>query len=175
MGAYQDLLGRGRLSERVPLSGFTTYRFGGPARFFVEAESEEDVVDAGRLAADEGVEVVALGRGSNLVFADRGFDGVVIHTGVGLAGIEVSADSGMRRLSKGDLLFFGQKATAERPERITHVAIFLQDKQFIHTPGGSGVRIDSFDPAAPNFNDGLLKSFVRVRRVIGQPTTRVQP
>jgi len=92
MGAYQDLLGRGRLSERVPLSGFTTYRFGGPARFFVEAESEEDVVDAGRLAADEGMEVVALGRGSNLVFADRGFDGVVIHTGVGLAGIEVSAD-----------------------------------------------------------------------------------
>lgn len=90
-------------------------------------------------------------------------------------GVEVSADSGMRRLSKGDLLFFGQKATAERSERITHVAIYLQDQQFIHTPGGSGVRIDSFDPAAPNFNDGLLRSFVRVRRVIGQPPTRVQP
>ncbi|MFA6168199.1 MAG: C40 family peptidase [Gemmatimonadaceae bacterium] len=90
-------------------------------------------------------------------------------------GVEVSADSGMRRLSKGDLLFFGSKATAERPERITHVAIYLQDRQFIHTPGGSGVRIDSFDPAAPNFNDGLLKSFVRARRVIGQPPTRVQP
>jgi cell wall-associated NlpC family hydrolase len=55
------------------------------------------------------------------------------------------------------------------------VAIYLQDRQFIHTPGGSGVRIDSFDPAAPNFNDGLLKSFVRARRVIGQPPTRVQP
>ena len=90
-------------------------------------------------------------------------------------GIEVSADSGLRRFSKGDLLFFGQKATAERSERITHVAIYLQDQQFIHTPGGSGVRIDSFDPAAPNFNDGLLKSFVRARRVIGQPPTRVQP
>jgi cell wall-associated NlpC family hydrolase len=90
-------------------------------------------------------------------------------------GVEVSADSGMRRFSKGDLLFFGQKATAERPERITHVAIYLQDRQFIHTPGGSGVRIDSFDPAAPNFNDGLLKSFVRARRVIGQPPARVQP
>lgn len=90
-------------------------------------------------------------------------------------GVEVSADSGMRKFSKGDLLFFGSKATAERPERITHVAIYLQDRQFIHTPGGSGVRIDSFDPAAPNFNDGLLKSFVRARRVIGQPPTRVQP
>jgi cell wall-associated NlpC family hydrolase len=81
----------------------------------------------------------------------------------------------MRSFSKGDLLFFGQKATAERAERISHVAIYLQDRQFIHTPGGSGVRIDSFDPAAPNFNDGLLKSYVRARRVIGQPPTRVQP
>lgn len=90
-------------------------------------------------------------------------------------GVEVSADSGMRWLTKGDLLFFGQKATSERSERITHVAIYLQDRQFIHTPGGSGVRIDSFDPAAPNYNDGLLKSFVRARRVIGQPPTRVQP
>jgi cell wall-associated NlpC family hydrolase len=90
-------------------------------------------------------------------------------------GTEVSADSGMRWLSKGDLLFFGQKATPERSERITHVAIYLQDQQFIHTPGGSGVRIDSFDPAAPNYNDGLLKSFVRARRVIGQPPARVQP
>lgn len=90
-------------------------------------------------------------------------------------GVEVSADSGMRQFSKGDLLFFGSKATSDRPERITHVAIYLQDRQFIHTPGGSGVRIDSFDPAAPNFNDGLLKSFVRARRVIGQPPSRVQP
>lgn len=90
-------------------------------------------------------------------------------------GIEVSADSGMRSFSKGDLLFFGQRATGERAERITHVAIYLQDRQFIHTPGGSGVRIDSFDPAAANFNDGLLKSFVRARRIIGQPPTRVQP
>lgn len=90
-------------------------------------------------------------------------------------GIEVAADSAMRWLTKGDLLFFGQQATAERPERITHVAIYLQDRQFIHTPGGSGVRIDSFDPAAPNFNDGLLRSFVRARRVIGQPPMRVQP
>ncbi|MBA4070919.1 MAG: hypothetical protein C0497_03650 [Gemmatimonas sp.] len=72
-------------------------------------------------------------------------------------GVEVSADSGMRWLSKGDLLFFGQKATAERAERITHVAIYLQDRQFIHTPGGSGVRIDSFDPATPRAEGSHLQ------------------
>jgi len=89
-------------------------------------------------------------------------------------GVDVSTGDDMTHLSKGDLLFFGQKATADRPERITHVGIYLQDKQIIHTPGGSGVRIDSFDPAAPNYNDGLVKSMVRARRIIGaaQP---VQP
>lgn len=89
-------------------------------------------------------------------------------------GADVPAADDYRQLAKGDLLFFGQKASAERSERITHVAIYLQDKQFIHTPSGSGVRIDSFDPSAPNFNEGLLKSFVRVRRVIGA-VPQVQP
>ena len=82
-------------------------------------------------------------------------------------GIDVSTGDDMKQLAKGDLLFFGQQATADRPERITHVGIFLQDRQIIHTPGGSGVRIDSFDPAAPNYNDGLVKSMVRARRIIG--------
>ena len=89
-------------------------------------------------------------------------------------GVDVSTGDDMRQLSKGDLLFFGQKATAERPERITHVGIYLQDKTIIHTPGGSGVRIDSFDPAAPNYNDGLVRSLVRARRIIGA-TAQVQP
>jgi cell wall-associated NlpC family hydrolase len=88
--------------------------------------------------------------------------------------VDVSTGDDMRQLSKGDLLFFGQKATADRPERITHVGIYLQAKTIIHTPGGSGVRIDSFDPAAPNYNDGLVKSLVRARRIIGA-AAQVQP
>ncbi len=90
-------------------------------------------------------------------------------------GTDVSVGDDMRQLTKGDLLFFGQQASAERAERITHVGIYLQDKQIIHTPGGSGVRIDSFDPLAPNFNEGLLKSLVRARRVFGPAPTPVQP
>jgi UDP-N-acetylmuramate dehydrogenase len=88
MGARDELAGRGRLSEGVVLAPYTTYRFGGSARFFVEAESEEDVVAAGRLAAEEGIPTLALGRGSNLVVADGGFDGVVLRLGRGLSSIE---------------------------------------------------------------------------------------
>ncbi len=87
-------------------------------------------------------------------------------------GNEVPTDDDLRQLTKGDLMFFGQRATAERPERITHVGIYLQDKQIIHTPGGAGVRIDSFDPMAPNFNDGLVRSLVRARRIIVSPRTQ---
>ncbi|MFH1104308.1 MAG: UDP-N-acetylmuramate dehydrogenase [Actinomycetota bacterium] len=92
MDAYDDLVGRGRLTEHVPLAGYTTYRFGGPARFFVEADSEGDVIAAGRLAAERGVQVLALGRGSNLVISDHGFDGVVVRLGPGLSWVEVIED-----------------------------------------------------------------------------------
>ncbi|MBI2407711.1 MAG: C40 family peptidase [Gemmatimonadetes bacterium] len=90
-------------------------------------------------------------------------------------GVDVAVADDYSHLKKGDLLFFGRKATADQAERITHVGIWLEGKQIIHTPGGSGVRIDSFDATAPNYNDGLVKTLVRARRVIGTPPARVQP
>lgn len=87
-------------------------------------------------------------------------------------GEEIRVGDNFEGLQKGDLLFFGRKATADRPERITHVGIYLSNKEFIHSPGGARVRINSFDPAAPNFAEGLLKSFVRARRII--PSTKIK-
>lgn len=90
-------------------------------------------------------------------------------------GAEVSLGDDFSHLAKGDLLFFGQKATAERPERITHVGIWLPGKQVISSRGGYGVRIDSFEKGAPNFSDELAGSLVRARRIIGAPPAAVQP
>jgi cell wall-associated NlpC family hydrolase len=70
-------------------------------------------------------------------------------------------------LKKGDLLFFGRKVTADKAERITHVGIYLEKREFIHAPGGSGVKLNSFDSSAPNYSESLRKSFVRARRLIG--------
>ena len=92
MSARDELAERGRLSENVPLAGYTTDRFGGPARYFVVAESEADVVAAGRLATTEGRPILVLGRGSNLVVADSGFDGVVIRPGAGLSTMRLESD-----------------------------------------------------------------------------------
>lgn len=74
-----------RLRRDVVLAPYTTYRFGGPARYLVEAESEDDLSAAGSLAAAEGLPVFVLGRGSNVVVSEKGFDGVVIRLGPGFA------------------------------------------------------------------------------------------
>jgi UDP-N-acetylmuramate dehydrogenase len=56
----------------------TTLRLGGPARDWVRAESEADLIEAVRRADEAGDPVLVLGGGSNLVVADDGFDGTVV-------------------------------------------------------------------------------------------------
>jgi gamma-D-glutamyl-L-lysine dipeptidyl-peptidase len=79
----------------------------------------------------------------------------------------VDKGSDFENLKKGDLLFFGRSGSADRPEHISHVGIYLGKKEFIHTPGGAGVQINSFDATASNYNESELKRFVRSRRYIG--------
>ena len=62
----------------VRLAEFTTLRLGGPARDFVEADTEDELVDAVRAADAAGEPLLILGGGSNLVVADEGFDGTVV-------------------------------------------------------------------------------------------------
>jgi len=56
----------------------TTYKFGGPARWFVAAEDVTSLVNAVDAALADGVGFLVVGRGSNLVFSDAGFDGLVV-------------------------------------------------------------------------------------------------
>lgn len=86
------------------------------------------------------------------------------------SGDDIEPGEEFQNLKKGDLVFFGRKGTSERPEHISHVGIYLENRQFIHTPGGSWVKFNSFDPDAANFSEGLRKSFVRARRYIGSAT-----
>jgi UDP-N-acetylmuramate dehydrogenase len=88
-----------KLKEHVPLAPRTTLGVGGPARYFVEAESEADVVEALRFAQGHGRPVRVLGGGSNLVVADAGYDGLVLS--LGLRGIRFSSPSGDAELTTG--------------------------------------------------------------------------
>jgi UDP-N-acetylmuramate dehydrogenase len=75
------------------LSEHTTLRLGGPARAWVRAETEQDLVDAVRSCDDSGEPVLVLAGGSNLVVADDGFPGTVVEVGTtGVAADDEGAD-----------------------------------------------------------------------------------
>ena len=61
------------------LAHLTTLRLGGPARSMVEASTEDELVAAVTAADDAGERVLLIGGGSNLVIADAGFAGTVVH------------------------------------------------------------------------------------------------
>ena len=74
--------------------------------------------------------------------------------------IEITSD--FANVQRGDLVFFGRKAFSGRKEGISHVGIYLGNKQFIHALGD--VHISSFEPADKNydeFNTGRLLFAVR--------------
>jgi len=74
------------LREEVALAPYTTFGIGGPARWFAEAEDEASVVEAVRFALERGVPLFVLGGGSNVLAADEGFPGLVLH--VAMRGVE---------------------------------------------------------------------------------------
>ena len=79
------------LIENKPLAPFTTFGIGGPARWFVEAATEDEIAEAAAWAGERGVPLFVLGGGSNLLVSDAGFNGLVLR--VGLRGIEVPDSS----------------------------------------------------------------------------------
>ncbi len=74
------------LQENVSLAPLTTFRLGGPARFFVDAKSPGDVQEAVAFAQSKNLALFVLGGGSNLVVADTGWPGLALK--VAIPGIE---------------------------------------------------------------------------------------
>ncbi len=77
VAAAVEILGA-RAQRNRSLAEFTTYRLGGPAVIYVEAHSVEDLVLVSRAYQASGLEVLMIGRGSNLLIADSGFAGIAV-------------------------------------------------------------------------------------------------
>ena len=84
--------------ENEPLSRHSSFRIGGPCAVFVTPESADSLRDAYNEAKSEGIRTYILGKGSNILFADEGFDGVIISTekltSVSVCGNTLTADAG---------------------------------------------------------------------------------
>jgi len=82
-------------------------------------------------------------------------------------GVEVPSDTTWQGLEQGDFLFFGQPATEGKKEKITHVAIYLGAGKIIHATGR--VKIESLNPGDPDFAQERYQTFVRAKRMLGDP------
>ncbi len=81
------------MTENVALSRFTTLGTGGPARWFSQPETVEELADALAWAEARDLPVAAVGLGSNLLVADDGFLGLVVKLGGGLAMVKAEGDT----------------------------------------------------------------------------------
>lgn len=90
------------LQTNVPLAPFTTFKIGGPAKFFVVAKTAQDVVQAVQEADKAGEKVFVLGGGSDILVSDEGFDGLVIK--LELREVEVDEQKAQARFGAGLLM-----------------------------------------------------------------------
>lgn len=87
-----------RLKLNEPLAKHTNFRLGGPAKFFIEAKTQDELVQAVQLAKQNNVPYFIMGGGSNVLASDEGFDGLVIKMAMRefkIEGETVTADAGV--------------------------------------------------------------------------------
>ncbi len=66
------------IQENILIAPYTTFKIGGPARFFCAVATEDGLVEAVRYAKGEGLPFLVIGGGSNLLFSDSGYAGLII-------------------------------------------------------------------------------------------------
>ncbi|MBI4089521.1 MAG: UDP-N-acetylmuramate dehydrogenase [Candidatus Levybacteria bacterium] len=82
--------------KNILLKNYSNYKIGGPAKYFIEVTSAEELKEVFRQAPFDAVQgkqdkIAILGGGTNILISDQGFDGLVIHNKIG--GIERSEDN----------------------------------------------------------------------------------
>lgn len=84
-----------------------------------------------------------------------------IHTGE-----LVDSTRNFENLERGDLLFFGKKATDTTAERVIHVGMWIGDNKFIHAMGD--VHISNMDSTSADFDKYNYDRYLRTKRIINQ-------
>src|SRR3989338_4255956 len=79
------------IKQNEPLSKHTTFAIGGPAKYFANAKTKEEVLEAIGFAESKKLPFFALGGGSNILINDGGYDGLIIKIHIG--GIKVDGNA----------------------------------------------------------------------------------
>ena len=128
MMSLASLVDAGRVRENVPLGPYTTYKSGGPARYLLEVDRVDALVDLAVSGVLVGVPLLVLGRGSNLVVADAGFPGLVLRLGSGFGDVAV----------RGTVVEAGGSAPLAQVARVSVDAGLTGLEFFVGIPGSVG-------------------------------------
>lgn len=90
------------IRESVSLAPYTTIGLGGPARYFADCASAQDVREAIAVARERSVPLHVLGGGSNVVFRDSGFEGLVARIATRGGSFEPSSDAVLVHAAAGE-------------------------------------------------------------------------
>jgi UDP-N-acetylmuramate dehydrogenase len=66
------------IQKNIPIAQYTTFKIGGPARYFCAVKNEDDLLEAVKFSKEKKLPILVIGGGSNLLVADSGFNGMVI-------------------------------------------------------------------------------------------------
>lgn len=77
---YEDLMSMevGKVIENEPMYKHTTYKVGGPAKIFVKAKDIDSLIQTLKYCRDHNIKHMVIGNGSDLLFSDKEYDGVII-------------------------------------------------------------------------------------------------
>ncbi|MEW6407458.1 MAG: UDP-N-acetylmuramate dehydrogenase [Patescibacteria group bacterium] len=67
-----------KVRKNVPLAPYTTFKIGGPARYFFGTDNEKELVVILKFCKIKNIPYFVLGGGSNILVSDKGFEGLVI-------------------------------------------------------------------------------------------------
>lgn len=88
MSGFESMIEESRIFKEEPMKNHTSFRIGGPARYFLLPETEEELKRLLQYCKEENLPCFLLGNGSNLLVSDRGFDGAVIQLYTNYQGVE---------------------------------------------------------------------------------------
>ncbi len=136
--------------RRASLAEASTYRAGGPAALFMEVDDDPTLATVASVVTATGVEVLVVGRGSNLLVADDGFDGLALRLGDHFAHIDI----------QGTTVTVGGATSLPVVARRTAAAGLTGFEWAVGVPGsvGGAVRMN-----AGGHGSDIAQSLVRVR------------
>jgi UDP-N-acetylmuramate dehydrogenase len=141
-----------RVERSAPLGALTTYRVGGAAALLVHLATDDDVARLADAVTATGIDVLVVGKGSNLLVADAGFPGLAVVLDDGFASIDVT----------GTAVEVGAAAALPVVARRTVAAGLTGFEWAVGVPGtiGGAVRMN-----AGGHGSDMAASLVRVRVV----------